>query len=284
MKEMSKELKDLFELIIVIIDNVKRTFVEDFKELEKKISASEVSTNKIKDNTIVIEKRLLTSVENKVSALAKEFETKINKLDKDLYQAIDTAKKESDSSEQIKKLVSDFEVKFNTLKKEIANIELLEGNPGEKGDTFTFNDLTKDQKEELKGKDGSPDDAEDIRNKLELLTDDERLDKKAIKGLEELENKLNKIISEKAKPIGSVSGRDIFADLDISDQLDGVAKTFNIPAIYNIISVSLSSFPNALRKGVDFTYTPTSITFTNEINASTSLATGQTCVLTVVNA
>lgn len=38
------------------------------------------------------------------------------------------------------------------------------------------------------GKDGSPDMAEDIRNKLELLEGDERLDRKAIKGLEDIED------------------------------------------------------------------------------------------------
>ena len=65
-------------------------------------------------------------------------------------------------------------------------------------------------------------------------------------------------------------------------EFDGVTTTFQLPAVWNIVTVSLSSFPNILRKGVDFTYTPTSITFTSEINPATSLAFGQTCVLTVV--
>lgn len=82
---------------------------------------------------------------------------------------------------------------------------------------------------------------------------------------------------------GIVSGRNIFTDIDLSPQLDGVKKTFNIPAVWNIISVDTSSFPHALRKGIDYTWTPTSITFTDEILASTTLASGQTVILTVVS-
>jgi len=102
--------------------------------------------------------------------------------------------------------------------------------------------------------------------------------------LEELEKTKDEIESLKKRPVGGgIVGRDIIKDLDISDQLDGVTKTFNIQAVWNIISVDLSSFPyGSLRKGVDFTWTPTSITFTDEITAATQLAAGQSCVLTVV--
>ena len=124
---------------------------------------------------------------------------------------------------------------------------------------------------------------EELRESLETLEGDERLDVSAIKGIEQRLASIESSVRESASR-ASVSGRDIFVDIDISSQLDGVTKTFNIHAVYNIISVHMSSFPNALRKGVDFTYTPTSITFTSEINAATSLATGQTCVLTVVTA
>ena len=129
--------------------------------------------------------------------------------------------------------------------------------------------------------------AEAIRDKLESLKDDERLDKSAIKGLDEILNEFRGLISglNKNKTFGGgIVGRDLIKDIDISSQLDGVTKTFNIPAVWNIVSVDLSSFPHALRKNVDFTYTTTSITFTNEINAGSSLAQGQTCILTVVTA
>ena len=47
------------------------------------------------------------------------------------------------------------------------------------------------------GKDGSPDTAEQVRNKLETLKDDERLDKDAIKGLKELLEEITRVASTK---------------------------------------------------------------------------------------
>lgn len=124
-----------------------------------------------------------------------------------------------------------------------------------------------------------------IRDKLESLTNDERLKIEAIKDLREELDELKKKIVKTGTVFqgGGIIGRDLIKDIDISSQLDGVTKTFNIQAVWNIVSVHLSSFPHALRKTTDFTYTPTSITFTSEIDASRSLRTGDTCVLTVVS-
>ena len=60
------------------------------------------------------------------------------------------------------------------------------GAKGDKGDTGLAGKDGKDGANGKDGIDGSPDNAFDIRNKLELLIEDERLDKKAIKGLEGL--------------------------------------------------------------------------------------------------
>lgn len=123
---------------------------------------------------------------------------------------------------------------------------------------------------------------EETKKNLESLQGNDRLHIDHIDGVEEkLEEIRESVTTNKGTNYG-VMGRDFFSDIDISDQLDGSTKTFNIPAVYNILEVSLSSYPHALRKSVDFTYTPTTITFTDEIDAATSLAAGQTCVLTVV--
>lgn len=119
---------------------------------------------------------------------------------------------------------------------------------------------------------------EKFRDGLELLKGDERLDVSAIKGLKEMFKDNKPTITNH-----SIVGRDIITDIDISDQLDGVTKTFNIQAIYNIISVSLNSYPyGSLRKGIDYTFTPTTITFTDEIAVATQLSTGQKCIITAV--
>jgi hypothetical protein len=137
------------------------------------------------------------------------------------------------------------------------------------------------------GNDGSPDMAEDIVNKLLLLPEGEKLPMEAIEGLvpqlKDLAERLKKRNAENFS-MASQAGRDIFADIDLSPQFDGLTSTFQIPAVYNIISVSIQSMPNNLRKNVDYTYTPTSITFAASIDASTQLAAGQNCTLTVVRA
>lgn len=106
----------------------------------------------------------------------------------------------------------------------------------------------------------------------------------------ELQDELETVRKEKQKaPFLSFNHmpnfRDLFRDYDLSDQLDGATSTFNIPAVYNVVSVALSSYPyGSLRKGVDFTWTPTSITFLSTIDPASQLAAGQSCVLTIVSA
>jgi archaellum component FlaC len=123
---------------------------------------------------------------------------------------------------------------------------------------------------------------EDIRNALEALPKGEKL---AINAIENLREELDKLKKQGVGGGGGgIVGRDIVKDYDLSSQLDGVTKTFNLPAVWNIISVDTSSFPHALRKTIDYTWTPTSITFTSEIDAGSTLAAGQTVVLTIVTA
>lgn len=119
-----------------------------------------------------------------------------------------------------------------------------------------------------------------VRDALELLQGDERLDKSAIKGLDDW---MKKQESRSTGGGAGIAGRDIFRDIDLSAQLNGVLTTFNIPVVWNIISVALTSYPyGALRKNIDYTWTPTSITFTSNIDPATQLAAGQQCILTVV--
>lgn len=180
---------------------------------------------------------------------------------------------------------------INTRLEEVRGTDGKDGVKGEKGDK---GDNGKDGKSIVgsvgptgkDGVDGSPDMAEDIVNKLLLLPDGEKLPISAIEGLREALDEIDKRITYARSAAGgsnaSVSGRDIFTDIDLSAQLDGVKTTFDIPAVYNIVSVVTSSFPTALRKKIDFSYTPTSITFLGTIDPATQLQQGQQCILTVV--
>jgi hypothetical protein len=126
-----------------------------------------------------------------------------------------------------------------------------------------------------------PDSAEDIRNKLELLTGDERLDPKAILGLVERLDALEKKAGEKAEFIGGgIIGRNYIQFYDLSSLLDGSTTTFNTPAMWKLFDVKLSSVP-VLRETVDYTWTPTTLTLVGR-NAATELAVGQSLIITFV--
>ena len=114
-----------------------------------------------------------------------------------------------------------------------------------------------------------------IRDALELLVGDERLDISAIKGLEELK----KTSEQKTAIMVGGKARNSVHIYDLSSQLNGVLKTFTLPSNFGVIGVWCSAFPNAFRPTIDYTEGNRTITFTSEINAATTLAAGQTVVI-----
>lgn len=120
-----------------------------------------------------------------------------------------------------------------------------------------------------------------VRNKLETLKGKERLPIDAIDGLTEKLEEVSKIKGQvQFVPNGS-SGGGIVKAYDLTSQLNGVLKTFSLPAFWRVISVHSSSVPNAFRPTTDFTTDASAmtITFTDEINASSTLNTGQTLLV-----
>jgi len=123
---------------------------------------------------------------------------------------------------------------------------------------------------------------EPIRDALELLQDDNRLDKSAIKGLDELLKKLEKKIGSAIYVGGGGStGGKIVKAYDLTSSLNGALKTFSLPAFWRVISVHSSSFPYVFRPTIDYTTDASAmtITFTSEIDETTTLATGQTLLV-----
>lgn len=124
----------------------------------------------------------------------------------------------------------------------------------------------------------------EIVEKLEALSNDESLPIEAIKDLREELDELKKIRSNgKSYSFfggGGGGGGRIVKVHDLTDQLNGVLKTFSLPAFWRIISVNSSSFPFVFRPTIDYTTSGATITFTSEIEASTTLATGQTLLVT----
>lgn len=122
---------------------------------------------------------------------------------------------------------------------------------------------------------------EPIRDALELLPEGEKLKIEAIENLrEELDDLKKRILAKNGMGfVGGGGGGRIMKAYDLSPLFDGVTKTFNLPTMWRIIGVHMTNDLAVLRENIDFTYTPTSITFTSEIDASTRLANGEVCVI-----
>lgn len=127
---------------------------------------------------------------------------------------------------------------------------------------------------------------QEIRDKLELLQGEERLDVSAIRGLEE---KIEKVRGENKTtlvPIGGPSAGKIVKYHDLSASLNGSTTTFALPAFYRVVSVHSSSFPFILRPTTDYTVDGSTmqITFTSEIDPATTLASGQSLIIVYAEA
>lgn len=116
--------------------------------------------------------------------------------------------------EQISKLVKD----CKTMCDEVMSIKMekpKKGDKGERGDAGEKGDKGND------GKDGSPDTPEQVRNKLESLKEEERLDASAIKGLEKFIKTTKQIVN------GGVRLLTGLVDVSISTPSNGQALVYD---------------------------------------------------------
>ena len=103
---------------------------------------------------------------------------------------------------------------------------------------------------------------------------------KDIKNLQEELDRLRKLKQPTFFSGGGGVSKHNVAVHDLSASLNGVLKTFSLPAFWKIIDVKLSSVP-VLRLTTDYTADGSAhtITFTSEVNAATDLASGQSCIV-----
>lgn len=291
-------------------DNLNK--IDKLMSMLDKFSDEKIAKHKLTsllDNEILTKEELLSVLgdEDTIKSLmeddtmskedfVKSFEQVINLVLEIKQGNEETALSIKEEQENLHSLVDDSVEKIQKENKKILNLSASALGNLKKVLNKSINDRIK----ELRGKDGEDADEEkiierlaklipDIPEPIKLLTPNE-----TIETINKAENKidiervegLDEVLRKKVQGVqsgGVVSGRELIKEIDISGDLDGSTKTFNIAVVWNIIMVHGSSFPYALRKDIDWTWTPTSITFTSEINASTSLASGQTVILMVVS-
>lgn len=173
--------------------------LETFKELFKSLKADIMSRTNITDAGVGDLSNKLEQLESTVSGFPITQQKQIK---------------------EVEKLVNS---NIATLKKEIANIQLLKGDKGDKGDAG----------ESIKGDTGdikelSPD---EIRDSLELLQEDERLDWTAIKGLED---KLKEIKEMKQLRVGGGGN----SDSNVKFSLGRILKTETPSGLINSVNTT----------------------------------------------
>ena len=118
---------------------------------------------------------------------------------------------------------------------------------------------------------------EEIIEKINEDKSEKVIRKEKIEGWFEIESRTRTAEANSATFL-HFSGSTILAH-DLSASLNGVLKTFTLPSNARVLLVITSSFPTILRPTVDYTTTASSITFTSEIDAGSTLATDQTIMI-----
>lgn len=118
-----------------------------------------------------------------------------------------------------------------------------------------------------------------------LNTEKEIIEQETIKGLikrfEDLEDKISKAKGTTNIIGGAIGGGHTAKVHDLTDSLNGVTKTFALPAFWRVLNVYSTSSPVIFRPTIDYTVdgSAMTITFTSEINESTTLSVGQTLLV-----
>lgn len=117
---------------------------------------------------------------------------------------------------------------------------------------------------------------EEIIRKVNNDPSDSLIRKGKVEGLEDIENMARTADANSRSFMNT--GSYVYAQ-DISDQLNGVLKTFILVSNAKVILAFGSSAPGVFRPTTDYTTTGSTITFTSEITAASTLAAGQTVII-----
>lgn len=249
LSEQDRNLARLEKLVKVIEDSPTK---DDIEQAFKMIIEIVLKIEKKNADTVAMIEQTVANI--------------FNKLQSDNAQGL------SDLKGQVNELFVSDRLKEMKAQIDAKLAEVKDGERGEKGDKGE-----KGNKGE-RGNDGSPDSPAQIRDKLEKLKGEDRLDASAIKGLEDRLSKLER----RGVYVGggNTGGGNVVRAYDLSASLDGNTRTFALPAFWRIISVHLSSFPNILRPTTDYTSDGNNmtLTLTSEI-PDASLASGQTLIV-----
>lgn len=123
---------------------------------------------------------------------------------------------------------------------------------------------------------GSPDTGEDIIQKVNNDESDYLIRKGKVEGLEDIE----KMVRTAQADVRVFSNSGSFTyEYNLSPYLNGVTKTFALPANAQVITVLGESTPGIFLRTTHYTTTASTITFTSAVDETTTLSAGQTVII-----
>lgn len=257
----TKKMRKLLSILAVLEEDplTRQEFVDSFDKVTNSVVAIEQRNQKGRDD-------LLKRIEAAVAQMTNDGTLTLSRVKAEIKKALD------DALEQQRQSLNYLNDKVRSLRdgKDADEARVIES-----AKRAVLGEITLPEVKEM-----VLDTPEQLRDKLESLIGDERLRIDAIDGLEDVLSELRK---ERKVVVGGgpmAVGPGTVLLHDLSANLDGSTKTFNMPAFYRIVDVKLSSLP-VLRPTVDYTVDNANnqITFTSEIDAATLLADGQSLIV-----
>ena len=246
--------------------------LEKFEEIAKILDKDTASVSEVADlvaTIIQVVKEAKEFLEKQAIDNKKDLNNFVNRLTEQevqkIAEALDNLEKKAEKV--VKSIKEKTALDLDSITRNLyQELKKLEDSIPEKADFAEIYDKIKEVEskvvplEEIK--------AEEVRDKLENLEGDERLDKKAIKGLEDEIKQLRKEIGTKSS--GGVR-RVYQPKLDrFKDNCNGSNKTFYLsrePLATDTIEVSGTDFPIILDPTVDFTVSGKTLTLTSAVPA-----------------
>lgn len=216
-------------------------------------------------NVVDLVKKMQAQNASEVAAMHRSIELLSKKVANDA--TTDVAALTKQITEIATSLISKYDDKEKAIDAKVAGVR--DGRDGEDG------------QDGINGKDGSPDTAEQVRDKIESLTGDDRIDISSIKGLEDYAETAQ--LARQSPRIAAGRAIPRVFPIDLSASLDGTTKTFALPTNFGILSVDSSSAPfGAFRPIIDYAQVGKNLVFTASVDAPSALAAGQSLVITIL--
>ncbi len=287
---MSSKLEKLQELLKLANDGLsKEDFLSAFKAVIEFVKKAEQNLTTVIDDKVTSAEQEVLQAKNRLSELEQTYQETLRQIEQDNQSTLSNLKKWA--LERVGELFIKGSIDQRVTKK-LGEVDskLAEFEGISSPDTASIareaarmaQDALLPQLPTLEQfKLDIPKFGDEIRDALELLQGEERLDISAIKGLQEIIDGLKQLSQSRGiHALPTSGGGRIVKSYDLSPKLDGITNVFSLPAMWRIIEVKLFSKP-VLQPTVDWVYDAVAhtLTFNAGVDPATDLAAGQTCLI-----